>query len=519
MNALADSWKEPAIPPLDSGNDNTAPAIETVVETIKGKPALRLPGDGRTIGEFAKEIGVMLREEAIFARQGCAFALNSAGEKLEPALPAWLRTWAEQKVAPYVLRKGEHGESVKLTRTMTADTAHTVLVSPQFLGQLRKVEFFNPCRLPIMRENGKIELLPPGYDAESMTYTHEFAPEILPMEIEKAKAVIAELLEEFPFADDGGRSKSVAVAAMLTVFASRLLPRGALRPCFIYMGNAEGCGKTLLARLACMPYTAADVRGAPATEEEFEKVLLSAVIGGRKVLLLDNLKGHLNSAKLEGFLTAPRYTGRILGVSKEFSGDVDTTVLLTGNRLTITGDLRRRTLFVELFMPELRAENRRFNRILDDAAVNQKRPQVLSALWQLIRAWDEAGRPQASRENTSFPRWCDTIAGIVEHAGYGCPTVPAEIEGAGDTDTADIAKLGEILELRRRYEFSEIAKMAETAGLFERFTSDTDNEGNLKRSAKSAFAKLLASYHGRYVTPQKRFVVEGKGHQRRFLTM
>jgi len=489
------------------------------LETINGKPALQLPGDGRTIGEFAEEIGAMLHQQAIFARQGCAFALNAAGEKLEPATSAWLRTWIEQSVVAYSIKRNREGEVMKLARTMSDDVARTVLVSPQFLGQLRKVEFFNPCRLPVTRESGRIELLPPGYDAESMTYTHEAAPEIVPMDMEKAKAFIGELLAEFAFAGDGGRSNAVAIAAMLTVFASRLLPKGALRPCFIYMGNAEGCGKTLLARLACVPYAAADVRGAPATEEEFEKVLLSAVIGGRKVLLLDNVKGHLNSAKLEGFLTAPRYTGRILGVSKEFSGEVDTTVLLTGNRLTISPDLRRRTLFVELFMRELRAENRHFNRILDDAAINEKRPQVLSALWQLIRAWDDAGRPKASRDNTSFPRWCHTIGGIVEYAGYGCPTAPAEIEGAGDTDTADIVKLGEALELRRRYEFADVVNLAEKGGLFERFTADTDHEGGLSKRAKSAFARLLASYNGRHITAEKRFIVDGKGHQRRFLAL
>jgi hypothetical protein len=507
-----DELKTELPPPVEA-------APEKPLETINGKPALQLPGDGRTIGEFAEEIGGMLRELAIFARQGCAFALNFAGEKLEPATSAWLRTWVEQEVAPYVLRNGQRGESLKLVRTMAEDTARAVLVSQQFLSQLRRVEFFNPCRLPVMRASGIIELLPPGYDAESMTFTHEAAPDIVPIETEKAKAFITELLEEFPYADDAGRSKAVAIAAMLTVFASRLLPKGALRPCFIYLGNAEGCGKTMQGRLACAPYASADVRGAPTTEEEFEKVLLSAVIGGRKVLLLDNVKGHLNSAKLEGFLTAPRYTGRILGLSKEFSGEVDTTVLLTGNRLTISPDLRRRALFVELFMRELRAENRRFKRILDDAAINEARPQILSALWQLIRAWDDAGRPKASRDNTSFPRWCHTIGGIVEHAGYGCPTAPAEIEGAGDTDTADIAKLGEVLELRRRYEFFEIVRLAETAGLFERFTLDVEHEGQLTRKAKAGFARLLASYHGRHITPQKRFMIEGQGRNRRFLAL
>ncbi len=39
---------------------------------------------------------------------------------------------------------------------------------------------------------------------------------------------------------------SVAVAAMLTLFARRLLPPLAHRPAFIYTANAAGGGKTLL---------------------------------------------------------------------------------------------------------------------------------------------------------------------------------------------------------------------------------------------------------------------------------
>ena len=83
----------------------------------------------------------------------------------------------------------------------------------------------------------------------------------------------------------------------------------------------------------------------------------------------------------------------------------------------------------------------------------------------------------------------------------------------------DISKLGELLELRRRYEFSEIVAFAENAGLFERFTSKIEEDGNLSRSAKSGFAKLLLTYHGRYVTQQKRFTVEHTGRNRRFCAL
>ena len=52
------------------------------------------------------------------------------------------------------------------------------------------------------------------------------------------------LLSEFPFADDG-RSKAVAVSAIIGLFGAQLRFRSQ-RPVFIYLGNAEGAGKTLL---------------------------------------------------------------------------------------------------------------------------------------------------------------------------------------------------------------------------------------------------------------------------------
>jgi len=57
-----------------------------------------------------------------------------------------------------------------------------------------------------------------------------------------ATKIIDQLLCEFPFAD-AGRSKAVAVSAMVSLFAVSLLPKEALRPVFLYLANAEGAGK------------------------------------------------------------------------------------------------------------------------------------------------------------------------------------------------------------------------------------------------------------------------------------
>lgn len=490
------------------------PAAEPLV-TINGRPALQLPGDGRPLGEFAEEVGLMLAGKSIFARKGCAFTLDAEEQRLEPATPTWLRSWAEKFVVCYKART-TNGQEMRLASTMSEDAARVVLQAPQFLERLRYVERFHPCRMPTLRRGGAIELLPEGHDRESATYTAPGSPYSLNMSPLEAREVIDQALAEFPFSEDAGRSKAVAVAAVLTVYAGGLMPEGSTRPVFLYLGNAEGTGKTTAARLAGIPYGAVAAEPAPTSEDEWQKKLLSAVIGGRRLLLLDNLKGFLNSPSLEAYTTASHYAGRILGVSKEFSGEACATVLVTGNRLTISPDMRRRALVVELFMSELRAEDRQFKRRLDDPALLDLRPRLLAACWSLVRSWDQAGRPCASRMNSSFPRWCDAIGGIVEHAGFSCPTSPAEIEGMGDTDTSDIGKLGALLATDTRYTFSEIAEVCGAHGLFERFAAATEGESEASRRAKAAFPRVLRQYDRRVVTAGLKFFIEGQGHARRY---
>jgi hypothetical protein len=492
-----------------------------VCDEINGKPALQLPGDGLLLGDFAAALGEHLRESNVFARQGCAFTLDHEGQKLDAVTASWLRTWIEEHVVPYrtAMQRGGTSNTItlKIPKSMSEDTARAVNISTQFLDKLHKVERFHPCPMPVSRPDGQIVLLDVGMDAQSMTYTADagFTPELMP--IEEASATLRDLLSEFAWTDDGGRSMAVHISAMLTVFAGSILPQGTTMPVFVFLGNAEGAGKTLLAQLAGITYAKLPAaEAAPTKEEEWQKKLLALTISGRRVVLFDNLKGHLNSPALEAYVTSPTFGGRILGVTKEFSGEAGATLLITGNGLTISPDMRRRSLLVELFMPELRSEDRIFKRILDPETIREVRPTIVSALWSIVHAWDKAGRPECSHRNASFPRWAKTIAGMVEFAGFGSPLAPAEIEGMGDTDTVEVAELAKLMKPREAYSFGDLAAMADNAGLFERIFRESDKDGNLSPKGKQVLAKLLARYNGRQVLAGCRFIASGKGHGRRY---
>ena len=467
-----------------------------IIETINGKAALLLPGDGRLISDFAEELGELLNTHGIFNRKGAAFTLDHEGQRLKLAEAGWLRTWVESQVVPFKKSFSEKSGEIKIVKTMAKETADAVLVSPQFLDQLPQVERFHPCPMPWLRDAGKIELLPLGLDHASGTFTSDPGFSISPMPFTEAKAEIENLLAEFPWADDGGRSKAVAISAMLTTFAGGLMPTKATKPVFIYIANAEGSGKTTLAQLAGTPYADTPAEAAPRDESEWQKKLLSLVISGRRLVLLDNLKGHLNSPSFEGYTTSATFGGRILGGSREFTGEAGATILITGNGLTFTPDLRRR---------------------ITPATISAMRPRILSALWGIVTAWNLAGRPQSSRMNASFPEWCETIGGMVEFAGWGCPTAPAQIEGMGDTDTADFAALAEALEPGKRYEFKELSSLIEELGLFERITNERDKDGGISVKAIKLLSSIFGRFVDRRVTQSGYFTRIEKGHKRRYL--
>jgi hypothetical protein len=481
------------------------------------RPKIQLPGDNRLLSDFARDLGKAIRSANIFQRCGMVFTVDERGDRLVPMTADALRSWLEQYAVCYKLRSNG-GETVQFRRTMSSADAHGVLSSPQFISQLREISRFNPVRMPVREFGGHIKLLNEGYDEPSKTYTARNSPPVIDgMPVDMAKGIIDEMLAEFVFADNQ-RSKSVAIAAMLTVFTIGILPAKSIRPCFIYLANAEGAGKTLLVKLATVPVMGhAPNSVLPKDEDEMRKCLLSAVMEAKPVLCFDNFKGHMASESLEGFLTSQDWTGRILGGQSTFRGDNSVIVFVTGNGCTVSPDMRRRSLFCELFLEVERAEDRQFKQPLEVPEILDRRTDILSALWALVKDWNKGMEPKASRSHSSFPEWAANIAAIVEYAGYGCPLETAKIEAAADADGDDIRELVKAIIGDSQFKsvtFDELVETAETGGLFERLTTGLKSEKS-KASCKSAFGKLLRSYDKRLVGGC-RFSLIGKGHQRRY---
>ena len=491
---------------------------ETGTVVVSGVlPKIRLPGNGHRIGQTAEDLGKALREQDLFERDGIVLMVNRRG-RLSVMSSEKFHSWIEDYVAPYKL--GEQGEEAA---SMSDKCAAGVLASEQFIRELRPIRRVATVRLPVIRKDGTLELLPEGYDADTQVLTRSEMELQDDMTLDQAKETFDLWMVDFPWPMDpaeAARSKAVALAAMFAPYLDLMLAPREPRPAFIFSANSEGAGKTLLCRLAVCPVFGPMRITAPpegSDSEELTKALNAAAINGEPYLVFDNWRGEIKSSSLEAFITANVWGGRVLGQSRNFEVEKSCLIYVTANTARVNADMRRRCLQLGLHVQEAKIEQKIFSRAISEEDILSARPQLLGALWAFVKHWDQQGRPPGSVKHSSFPRWSAQVGGIVELVTSVHPcTVP--LKSADDT-LADMEKLvGAVMvdESQPLLEFRPAELMAKSRelGLFAWVLDEEPPEHDKEiRRERSAFGKILARFDGRSFG-FKRLEVKGEGHAR-----
>lgn len=410
------------------------------------KPWIELPGVGRQISAFAHDAGNTLAEEPVFRRDRYPVAVDGETGMIEVITPDEFRSLIEEYAVTYKLKPlspalktalksiGQEAPagSENEPTSMTKDCAGATLKAKPFIMSLRRLDRVNQVRMPIMSADGKPRLLKEGYDAETRTWTLQSEVKINEkLTPENGQAIIRDYLGEFPFTD--ARSLAVAVGAMVALYVSQMQELTASRLGFVYRSNVEGAGKSLAAQCAISAcYGLAE--GQPlAGREELRKLLDATALQGSPYLFLDNLTGHVASELLDSYLTTPIWTGRLLGTPKIFKAPANAMLLITGNGITLSPDIARRTLVCNLHVENADPEDRQPKRVMTPQFLARPavRGDMLSAMWAMVRGWAEAGSKPGVRRVRSFEEWSDLVGGIVLANGFGdCLERPKDDETA-----------------------------------------------------------------------------------------
>lgn len=298
------------------------------------------------------------------------------------------------------------GGSIEMLLDPPANICKSVLA----LGNQRELKPLDAViTAPTLRPDGSV-LSSPGYDLSTRLL---FDAENLPPDIpefpnrEQGLAALEYLWKpfaDFPFV--GNLDRAVHLAALLTAAVRAVLPTS---PAFGYDAPVQGSGKTLLARCVGVLATGEDPGVWPHTagrdDEEVRKRIFTVLRSGARAIIWDNVVGSFDSAAMASAITSPNFQDRILGASSSSSVPNRAMLILTGNNLTLAGEMPRRVLVARIDPETDRPFSRHFN--IDPFEVCQsERQTMIAAALVLIRAYlNNSAGPLGEGKLASFEMW------------------------------------------------------------------------------------------------------------------
>jgi hypothetical protein len=296
---------------------------------------------------------------------------------------------------------------------------------------------------PVVLKDGSI-LDKPGYDPDTRLLYLPNGLEVPPVPAEPTKRDCVEavefvdyILQDFRFASDSDRANYIG--ALLTPLLRVMLP--APWPLVVLSAPMQGSGKSLLARIARILHGGVFRSEFPGDEEELRKAITAVLMTTTgPVVQFDNATRTLRSGNMTALLTSDEWSDRILGVSESVTVPNDRLWVVTGNNVSLGGDLPRRALWVTIDPKMSRPWERTDLKEPDLAGfVTEHRGEILAALLTLTRAWVVAGQPKVEGiRSDSYGYWASHIAGILKFASIpGCfldPSTDRTPVGADDDE-------------------------------------------------------------------------------------
>ncbi|NCC26416.1 MAG: hypothetical protein EOM25_14650 [Deltaproteobacteria bacterium] len=244
------------------------------------------------------------------------------------------------------------------------------------------------------------------------------------------------------------------------------------------------------------------------------KRLFAHLLGGSPYLILDNIVGTFDSPSLAAFLTAGEFSDRILGKSKTVALPNRTLTWLTGNNLTLAGDMPRRVL-VAYIDPESETP---FQREFDFCPLQYclaHRRELVEAGVAVIMGYRANAKTRAKGRMASFETWDDLVRQPV--AWLGREVQPGQWSDPMDSVVQAVSldperqSLGELLTSwravygERAITAAELVKDLGGVGQFD------DDKTNLAEAVKdlAGGAVLSSKGLGRVLTYRQGRIVDG----------
>jgi putative DNA primase/helicase len=295
---------------------------------------------------------------------------------------------------------------------------------------------------PILRADGTV-FDQAGYDPETRMYYAGRAPKLIecagPSREDALRALdrLMAPFAEFPFSSSD-QDRAVVLAYLMTLALRPILARA---PLFAFTATAPGSGKGLLVEVCNLIVRGKDAAimapaGGRDMDEETRKRITSILLQGGSSVLIDNWTSAVGGNALNTLFTSDEWTDRVLGNSQMTTLPTRVTWAVTGNNVTVRGDMTRRSVVAELDPAVERPELRSFKVDNLPKHVLDNQCELLSALYTILRAYRLAGEPERDGPLLGrFEDWSRMVAAPIRWLGLPDPIRSQERLREDDPET------------------------------------------------------------------------------------
>jgi putative DNA primase/helicase len=296
------------------------------------------------------------------------------------------------------------------------------------------------ARAPFVRRDGSI-CDTPGYDSASRALlipSAEFPA--IPGDPGHADAVSAlervrGIFHQFPWASPAAES---GFLAHVLSEAGRLAVNKC--PMFFYNAPTAGTGKTLLQKAASIIShgSVPALRPWLGDGDEIRKTIYASLLAGDRSLLFDNVPDgvKIRSAELCAAITAENWQDRKLGESESRSVPNRAVFSASGNNISPSGDLARRSVVIRLDANTEKLAQRRFDIEDLESYLVRERPRLLVDALTIIRAYHRTAATDMTMPVPlpSFEQWSHFVREPLIWLGLPDPVETQKSDASEDSD-------------------------------------------------------------------------------------
>jgi hypothetical protein len=378
-------------------------------------PDIRMPGANVPVSQTAEVLFQHIRSRGGLYNRGdqlVEVAQNNGEYEFRTVTPAAAVSRFEDHVRFVQIRGGANGEATAVPASLNEQQAKLLLESRQRRTALPTIRGLLKYPLLVERD-GELVALPPGFDCATGLFI-ESRQRVQDVPLEEAVRLLVDLLGDYEFYSGGDQSRAVASFLTPALKFSGFI-NGPI-PIDVAEADDSQAGKSFRQTLVPAIYNhqmailATSQRGVGSIDEAIDGQLIK----GSPFIQIDNLRGKLNSQRLESIITANGEYSARAAYTRNTTVDTSTFMFfISSNGFEATVDLANRSSIIrQRKRPGHQWRSFDGRNLRDHIRANL--PLYQGAVAAVVRAWHQQGKQRTATTEHSFQSWAQILDSIVQ---------------------------------------------------------------------------------------------------------